>query len=485
MTCAFLPTRSELGGATLRPTSERGEDQVAEQDFVCESDDVAEAWYRRAEAVGGGRQQGACGARGRVACDAGRGDGSGSGSLSPKSRDAHKLAIEAAVVAQRCDMLQELLMMRVDPNMPLSTGTTALTLASSRGSLDVAAALLAHGADPNLADDAGSCPLHAAARAGHSEAAHLLLSGGALPTILDADGRSAAQVAVGEAVSRLLRHADGASSLSSSRLPALNLSDGDSADDDDRGGGSCAVGAMGVRPSSSRAATRTGDCDLDGDAVPSYPSSDPRAVPRHPSGGSDLLRDLQQTLCSKETDIRRILTLPGGIPHEVQCDVERDASSSHYRCFLRLKGSDSRTFVFEASRSRKGKMANSHYRLCLPRDDGRLRPASDAGTPGEDPLFCGARSMRQWRVESGKGVSGRWKVESCEWRVESGKCRVESGKGRVESGEWKVVDPCSDPCSRVDPCSDPGSAVDPCSDPCSAVDPCSDPTRQASYDPTR
>jgi len=75
----------------------------------------------------------------------------------------------------------------------------------------------------------------------------------------------------------------------------------------------------------------------------------------------------------------------------VQCDVERTSNSaSSYRCYVRLRGSSAlRVCLFEATRSRKGKLANSHYRLSLPKDDPRLRPSGEAAIPGEDPLYCG------------------------------------------------------------------------------------------------
>ena len=48
-----------------------------------------------------------------------------------------------------------------------------------------------------------------------------------------------------------------------------------------------------------------------------------------------------------------------------------------------------RVLIFEASRSRKGKLANSHYRLQLPAKDPRYAHVEGRGVTGDDPLYCG------------------------------------------------------------------------------------------------
>ena len=53
---------------------------------------------------------------------------------------------------------------------------------------------------------------------------------------------------------------------------------------------------------------------------------------------AELLRELQCTFNSKETDVKRLLMTPAGLRTEVQCDVERVGSSSNYRCYVRLGG---------------------------------------------------------------------------------------------------------------------------------------------------
>ena len=68
-------------------------------------------------------------------------------------------------------------------------------------------------------------------------------------------------------------------------------------------------------------------------------------------------------------------------PRQVFCDVVRTAPSA-YRCYLRLNGSSVRRIcIFEASRARKGKLANAHYRISLPAD-ARLATAGH-------PAYCG------------------------------------------------------------------------------------------------
>ena len=90
---------------------------------------------------------------------------------------------------------------------------------------------------------------------------------------------------------------------------------------------------------------------------------------------SALVSELQRLLNSRETDLKRLLVHPAGLRHEVQCDVVRVGSGNTYRCYLRLGGrNDRRVCVFEASRSRKGKLKNSQYRIMLPAADPRMVP---------------------------------------------------------------------------------------------------------------
>ena len=58
---------------------------------------------------------------------------------------------------------------------------------------------------------------------------------------------------------------------------------------------------------------------------------------------------------------------PAGLHHEVQCDVVRVGKGNTYRCYLRLGGlNERRLCIFEASRTRKGKMKNSQYVIRFP-----------------------------------------------------------------------------------------------------------------------
>jgi len=125
---------------------------------------------------------------------------------------------------------------------------------------------------------------------------------------------------------------------------------------------------------------------------------------------------------------------PMGLMREVQCDVLRvgkgntyviappmgphphtpcDHTPSHptgppptsYRCYLRLPGvSERRVCVFEASRTRKGKLKNSQYRILLPSNDPRMVP-SEFGPVAEmseealdAALYCGKVRSHTWDI---------------------------------------------------------------------------------------
>ena len=72
----------------------------------------------------------------------------------------------------------------------------------------------------------------------------------------------------------------------------------------------------------------------------------------------------------------------------------RCGNSNTYRCYLRLGSrSDRRICIFEASRSRKGKLKNSQYSIRMPASDPRLVEPTD-GMPLSDEaldaaLYCG------------------------------------------------------------------------------------------------
>ena len=146
----------------------------------------------------------------------------------------------------------------------------------------------------------------------------------------------------------------------------------------------------------------------EGESSPSFggavvaASQGPPPTPRHPLGDatalptsitrSTLLDELQTLLNSRETDMKQLLVRPSGLKHEVQCDVVRTHSRCNsYRCYLRLGGtSDRRLCIFEATRSRKGKLKNSEYKIMLPAQDPRLVDASGVGDKElEARLYCG------------------------------------------------------------------------------------------------
>ena len=261
-------------------------------------------------------------------------------------------------------------------------------------------------------------PLHVAAANGQTEAAHLLLSGGALPTALNGTGQTALQVAANDKVGMLLRRADAGDPH---RLhPGADV-EGEEGEEDDEESERKGDGSVGVSPAgrgnggSGRSANARGgtgggrrlfeDVEPPAESMemppPCAPPPRARALPsgwataavRPPratararaadpseSNGDaldtdELLRELQRMLNSREADVKALLMRPHGLSREVQCDIERVGSSSNYRCYIRLGGQSARRVcIFEASRSRKGKLANSHYRLQLPEKDPRLAP---------------------------------------------------------------------------------------------------------------
>jgi len=109
---------------------------------------------------------------------------------------------------------------------------------------------------------------------------------------------------------------------------------------------------------------------------PTNALGDPAMLPAN-LGRTALIGELQQLLNSSETDIKRLLVVPCGLKNEVQCDVVRVGKGNTYRCYLRLGSThDRRLCIFEASRTRKGKLKNSQYRILLPANDARMVPSA-------------------------------------------------------------------------------------------------------------
>jgi len=129
----------------------------------------------------------------------------------------------------------------------------------------------------------------------------------------------------------------------------------------------------------------------------------PPENPKHPLGDKEalpaalpkpqLISQLQALLRSGETDLKKLLVVPHGLPHEVQLDVLRVGKSNAYKCFLRLGSRNERRIcIFEASRTRKGSLKNSQYLIKFPKGDPRLVDAPDGALNGEAleaALYCG------------------------------------------------------------------------------------------------
>ena len=122
--------------------------------------------------------------------------------------DSNRLAMQAAIAAERADIVEELLRgsagKPVEPNGVLASGKTYLGLAASAGMYKVAAALLAHGADPNLVDRNGDSPLHVGVRAEHLSVVRLLVDSGAVSGVIDASGTTPLQLAGSDRMRQLL-----------------------------------------------------------------------------------------------------------------------------------------------------------------------------------------------------------------------------------------------------------------------------------------
>ena len=285
--------------------------------------------------------------------------------------------------------VSQLLQSRADPNqstsLPQPRGgggpTLPLCAAALLGKTSVASALLAFGADANGRDGDGMTALHHAACYGQPELVRLLLGAGALATLADERGRLPLELATDVGVREML-------------APSRSSLGGGDDDDDDDDDDDQSARIEPARPSGAGAGAGAGAGGADGVAAtpkdtsvsyPTLPGGEPSTSPEQ-LDLLNLVAELQLLLNSHETEPKRLLTLPKGIGGEVQCDVLRTSiSPMSYRCYLRLGGSAARRIcIFEAVRSRKGKLANSHYRIQLP-NDRRLLPSDAAyGT-----AYCG------------------------------------------------------------------------------------------------
>jgi hypothetical protein len=324
---------------------------------------------------------------------------------------AFALAMHAAVVANRADMVETLLVGeesdgRADPNALVKGGKRPLGLAAAAGLYDITASLLAHGADPSLNDENGDTPLHLAAARGHVALARLLIDAGATPSVRNRGDLSPAQLATSPQMKTLLRAAESGEELpprlegeeedddeGEEEAAARGLAGGanvlssrsqNGANNDGAGNGASGRGAGGKPTFGGAGALERAQAPAAEQARPPVPFGPP-PLPLHALGDTDILADrldvreltgeLQQLLNATETDIKRLLVVPSGLLHEVQCDVMRVGKGNTYRCYLRLGGTNERRVcIFEATRTRKGKLKNSQYRIMLPSGDSRFVP---------------------------------------------------------------------------------------------------------------
>ena len=449
ITHAVLPTRASFQGRGAVPVQNRpsaiGEDDEQQPDWATETTAPPLRSLRLAQPAGGELQKpGATYGGGstvptRIAESESNEEQSEHGD---EDHEAAALAMQAAITSNRADMVETLLDGdvgsggRVDPDCFVGGGKRPLGLAASAGLYNIAATLLSHGANAALADRNGDTPLHLAVMRNHVALARLLLDAGAKTSAKDGCGRTALHLSQGLPMQQLLRAADAGDALPP-RLPGEEEDD-DEEDDSagaqskpnvvdasvravDGGGGVLApappngatapVARSGKKGESESVVTETTAAAAPPAAAAAAAAAPygPPPVPAQSLGDAAvtpdklpraaLIRELQSLLNSTETDLKRLLVLPCGLLREVQCDVVRVGTSNTYRCYLRLGArNDRRVCIFEASRTRKGKLKNSQYRILLPAADARMVPSefgpakdlpSDALTGDDGPLYCG------------------------------------------------------------------------------------------------
>jgi len=275
--------------------------------------------------------------------------------------DSNRLAMQAAIAAERADIVEELLRgsagKPVEPNGVLASGKTYLGLAASAGMYKVAAALLAHGADPNLVDRNGDSPLHVGVRAEHLNVVRLLVDSGAVSGVIDANGTTPLQLAGSDRMRQLLLAAG-----MGEPLPERGDGDGEEEGSEEEEAADESLS----RPSEADGILTNADANARPHGAPPHPklasggvssdsiadlhaaspnvttvvaaSSGPPPIPSQKLGDpaalpssivrQALLTELQSLLCSKETNLKRLLMLPSGLRQEVQCDVVRWARAT-------------------------------------------------------------------------------------------------------------------------------------------------------------
>ncbi len=93
----------------------------------------------------------------------------------------------------------------MNPNVPDSTGRTALINAAARGRNNISQKLLGKGADVNASDGTGATALIQSARNGHQETTKVLLENGADVNLTDANGQTALMRAAAQGHADIVR----------------------------------------------------------------------------------------------------------------------------------------------------------------------------------------------------------------------------------------------------------------------------------------
>jgi len=288
-------------------------------------------------------------------------------------------ALQAALETGASDPVARLLQLRADPNLQMPNGETPLGMASATGSVGAAAALLSYGANVGDANTVGQTPLHRAAAAGHTALLQLLLSAGATPTAHDGSGRAALDHASTADARELLQRAQ---EQEAEPEPAE-----ENADEENPTLGPVSPAGPASPEASDAGATPQSPGAIEEAGPPPYPSmtlGEPAVAP-DALDAPTLLAELRRALGSNETEAKRMLMYGSLKPRALHCDVVRAGNSgSVYRCYARLHDSSAqRVCIFEATRARKGKLANAHYLISVPADP-RL---SSSGTRA--PEYCG------------------------------------------------------------------------------------------------
>lgn len=327
------------------------------------------------------------------------------------------VAISSAFAAGSDAGVKSALQMRADPNVALSTGELPLAAAAARGMGSLVVTLLASGVDIDKGNLEGDTALHAAARAGRADMCEMLLGGGAR-LVRNVAGRTPVDVAAGEAAT-LLQRTGRASVMSSEDCGEEESGMGSIAP---RPAGlpmSDAIRAMFGRGEPVEVAASSARPSTGGPPLPPAPpppqfkaSTIPECVAGDPStrllDPGQLKQAIGQTLKHHpaEFTLKRMLLMPAMHSRTVSCDVVRVGGLGKYRCYLRLGDDPSqRVCIFEAHRSRKGKLSNSHYYISLPDDSRFFDAAGSVGKADEKRKSLFRLPIRSSRGDGDDGPS--------------------------------------------------------------------------------